>query len=236
MEAIIIAVLMLIVFVLLTVKANHVSKTGRDPDAKGEKITAIITNKNKTADRPVVLKAQGKDGRRYKVKLKPTEAKLWIKGDEIQIVLSKNNPRKYRVLFMDYFRGNDERIRMAAIEQMEKKVKNLIAAKLVGYSHKTLRAFKMCSIDTHDIFSFTSFMRMIDIYSVVATVMIISFASFYFMYTPSFGKIALPLGVILMLLLLLKGSVDVCKRIKAEAIKSAKENKAKQQTAENKED
>ena len=227
MESIIIVVVMLIAFLLLTLKANHVSKTGRDPDAKGKTITATITNKNKTADKAVVLRARDRDGRRYKVKMKPTEAKLWIKGDEIKIILSKDNPRKYRVLFMDYFRENSGRIREHAIMQLENKVKNRIAAKLVGYSHKTLKAFKMCSIDSHDIFAFSTFMRMIDIYSVVAMLMVFSFIGWFWVKMPSFGIMIVPLGALLLLLLLLKGSVDVCKRIKADAINSAKENKAK---------
>lgn len=222
-------VVMLILFIALMSATSHIPKTGRDPEAKGKKITAIITNRNKTADKAVVLRAKAKDGRKFKVKLKPSEAKLWIKGDEIRVVLSESNPKKYRVLFHEYFKQNEDRIRKHAIENLEKKVKKLIAARIVGYSEKTLKAFKMCSIETHDIFVFTTFMRMLDVYSVVAAFLAISFISWYMASNPTFIMFIIPLVVLIMLILLLKGSADVCKRIKTEAISSAKKNKAKAQ-------
>ena len=105
--ALTIIVLMLLVFLAMNSIINKIPKTGRDPDARGEKIVATITNTNKTADKAVWLRAKSAQGRKFKVKLKASEAKLWIKGDEIRVVLSNENPRKYRVLFHEYFKEND---------------------------------------------------------------------------------------------------------------------------------
>ena len=223
-----IIVVMLTVFLFLNARANRVPKTGRDADANGERITAVITNRNKTAERAAWLRAVSKDGRKFKVKMKASEAKYWIKGDEISILLSKENPKKYRVLFNDYFRENEAKIREEVIDFLEKTVKKRLAARFVGYSDKTLRAFKMCSVDTHKIFTFATFMRMIDFYGIVAIVMISSFVGWFITKAPTMGVMFVPLAALLILVMLLKGSIDFCKRIKEEVIKSAKANKAKQ--------
>ena len=224
----VIAIVMIVVFFLLTARANRVPKTGRDAEANGERITAVITNRNKSAEKAVWLRAVSKDGRKFKVKMKASEAKYWIKGDEISILISKENPKKYRVLFNDYFRENEARIREEVIKHLEKNVKKRLAARFVGYSDKTLRAFKMCSVDTHNIFMFTTFMRMIDFYSIVTIVMIASFIGWFITKAPTMGVMFVPLAAVLILVMLLKGSIDFCKRIKDEVIKSAKINKAKQ--------
>lgn len=233
---IIVALVMLLVFLILVNRANHIPKTGRAIDVKGEVITAIITNENKNAERAVWLRAKDRSGRKYKVKMKASEAKLWLKGDEIKILVSKTEPKKYRVQFNDYFRENDSRIREAAINRLETKIKKRFAARFVGYSEKTLRAFKMCSVDTHNIFVFTTFMRMIDFYSIIIIAMVVSFFFWFVTTAPSMGVMFIPLIALLFALLLFKGTIDLCKRIKADVIKSAKENKAKMLAKEEAED
>ena len=126
-------ILMLIALIWVNYVANHIPKMGRDGDAKGEEITAVITNRNKVADKSVILRARA-NGRSFKVKLKPTEAHLWIKGDSIKIILSENK-KTYRILFNDYFRTNENRLREYALMLLEKKVNaNLIAARIVKYT------------------------------------------------------------------------------------------------------
>ena len=111
--------IILLAFVFVMRIANRIPKTGRYNSAAGEKIEAVLTNENRTAEKAATMKLMDKDGRKYCVKLKADEARLWIKGDTVEILLSENK-RIYRVLFNDYFRNNEERIRQHAVQRLQK--------------------------------------------------------------------------------------------------------------------
>ena len=147
---------------------NHIPKTGRDGNARGDKITATITNENKKADSVATMCAE-KDGRKFKVKMKPTEAHLWIKGDDIEIVLNEDG-KNYRVLFNDYFRKNEERLREAALEKLDDVSKYRIASLLVKYNKDDGDGFQKSHLDSQAIFAFSTYMRMIDFYSIISVV------------------------------------------------------------------
>ena len=87
-------VVMLAVFAIITSLTGRIPKTGRSSNASGEVMKATITNRNKMAEKAVTMKLKGEDGKKYKVKLKPDEAKLWIKGDAVKIVFSENKKEK----------------------------------------------------------------------------------------------------------------------------------------------
>ncbi|MBQ8808563.1 MAG: hypothetical protein IJZ81_04585 [Clostridia bacterium] len=228
MEVIIPILLMIIVFFVVMETSGHIPKTGRWGDVHGNTVTAIITNENKTADKAVTLRAKGKNGRKFKVKLKATEAKLWIKGDEIQVILS-DNPKKYRVLFHEYFKNNRERIRQHALNLVEKKVsERFIAARLVEYKKTDNEYFKASKIDSQELFVFMTFMRMIDIYCTVGVMMAGSFLWWFFKKDPTFNQYILPLAVLIILGWVMYKSVNICKRIIETAKKSAKKKANKE--------
>ena len=154
---------LLIGLILIGCTSGRITKTGRYADAKGEVIEAIITNTNKTAEKAAVLRAQ-KDGRKFKVKLKPTEAHLWIKGDSINIILSEDG-KNYRVMFNDYFRQNETRLREAAVEKLSKIKPYLFAARFTEYKKEHFGLIKNSDMDSQQIFAFYTYMKMIDVYS-----------------------------------------------------------------------
>lgn len=208
-------IIMLIALVWVNYIANHIPKIGRDGEAKGEEITAVITNCNKVADKAVTMRAKA-NGRSFKVKLKPTEAHLWIKGDSIKIILSENK-KTYRVLFNDYFRENERRLREYALSLLEKKVNvNLIAARIVKYTKESLENFKASKLESQRIFTFVSLMNIIDIYTVVTCVLGAAFLVWYAKTSPKFGELVVPLALILLLIWVLYSSVGVCKKIMKE--------------------
>ena len=55
---ILVAIIMLLVFLILVNRANHIPKTGRAIDVKGEIITAVITNENKNADTIIMARSR----------------------------------------------------------------------------------------------------------------------------------------------------------------------------------
>ena len=64
--------IILLAFVLVMRIANRIPKTGRHNSAAGEKIEAVLTNENRTAEKAATMKLMDKDGRKYCVKLKST--------------------------------------------------------------------------------------------------------------------------------------------------------------------
>lgn len=211
-------ILMLIALVWVNYIANHIPKTGRDGNAKGEEITAVITNRNKVADKAVTLRATA-DGRNFKVKMKPTEAHLWIKGDSIRIILSADR-KTYRVLFNDYFRENEARLREYALEILEKKVNtNFIAAHIVKYTKENLESFKVSKLESQRIFTFASLMSIIDVYTAVTALLGAAFLIWYIKTSPAFGEMIVPLALIVLLVWVLYSSAEICKRIMKEAQK-----------------
>ena len=160
--------IVLLAFSLVISIVNRIPKAGRYNSAAGEKIEAMLTNENRTAEKPATMKLVDKDGRKYRVKLKADEARLWIKGDTVEILLSEKKS-VYRVLFNDYFRNNEERIRQHAAQRLEKTVKRgIISTRLVGVQKESLEAFVSSEADSRVIFIFSTFMRMIDTYSIVS--------------------------------------------------------------------
>lgn len=145
--------------------SNRIPKTGRAISGKGEIITATITNNNTQADKPVTMRAQ-KDGRKFKVKLKPTEARLWIKGDSVQILLVENS-KEYRIKFNDYFKENEERIMGMALDRLKAVESYPVSSKLVKYEKEDFERFKNSSLSSQQISSFCTSMRLIDVSAVV---------------------------------------------------------------------
>jgi len=192
---------------------SRIPKRGRYPDANAQIITATITNTNKAAEKVATLRAKADDGRKFKVKMTPTEAKMWIKGDIINVALSSDK-KKYRVLFHEYFKANESRLREEAIAILEKKIPtNFISAKLVGYNKESLDAIKTSEADSQTIFTFSTLMHLIDVYSVIGALFAVVFAIWFLSSSPEFGKYIIPLALILMFAWVIYGTVTTCKNI-----------------------
>lgn len=202
----------LIGFIFINYSANHIPKTGRDADASGEIIEAVIVNRAKSADRSAVMKLVH-NKRKFQVKMKPTEAHLWIKGDTVRIILSKNT-KKYRVLFGEYFRENEARIRDYALSMLEKRVNvNFVAAKLSKYTKESFEAIKASKLESQRIYTFVTLMGILDIYTVVTGVAGAVFLIWCAKKTPSFGELIVPLLVIVVLIWMLYNTNETCKGI-----------------------
>ena len=213
LEAISLIVVLFALFSCYIAFLSRIPKRGRYPDANAEIITAIITNTNKTAEKAATLRAKADDGRKFKVKMTPTEAKLWIKGDIINIALSSDK-KKYRILFHEYFKANESRLREQAIVILEKKVPlNFISAKLIGYNKESLDAIKTSEADSQTIFTFSTLMHLIDIYSVIGALFTAVFAVWFLSFSPEFGRYIIPLALILMFVWVIYGTVTTCKKI-----------------------
>ena len=198
-------------FVLIMSIANRIPKTGRYNSAAGEKIDAVLTNENRTAEKAATMKLMDKDGKKYRVKLKADEARLWIKGDTVGILLSENK-RIYRVLFNDYFRNNEERIRQHAAQILEKTVKRgIVSTRLVGVQKESLQAFVSSEADSRVVFIFATFMRMIDTYSIVSFFATVLFLAWRSVVKPAFSKMAFPLVVVIITYFMIYSAVTTCK-------------------------
>lgn len=210
----------LLVFFAALLWANFVSgripKTGRDGKAAGEVITATITNTNKYADAPATLCAE-KDGRKFKVKMKATEAHLWIKGDSIDVVLSENG-KNYRVLFNDYFKKNEERIREKALERLEKAHNYRIASALVKYKKEYFEKIRDSKLDSQSIFALISYIKMIDIYTVVTAVIAVASLVWNKLQSPGWSMLLLPIALVLFMAWSLYSATITCNRIMKKVI------------------
>lgn len=205
--------IVLIGFFLIMRIVNRIPKTGRYNSAAGEKIEAVLTNENRTAEKAATMKLKDKDGRKYRVKLKTDEARLWIKGDTVEILLSENK-RIYRVLFNDYFRNNEERIRQHAVQRLEKTVKRgIISTRLVGTQKESLQAFVSSEADSRVIFIFATFMRMIDSYSIFSIFATVLFLVWRSVVRPAFSRMAFPLVVVLITYFMIYSAVMTCKEL-----------------------
>ena len=204
---------LLLAFAGVTGIINRIPKTGRCPDASGTEIEAKIINRNSTAEKAVTMRLRDENGKKYRVKLKAGEAKLWIKGDSVKVLCSETS-KNYRVLFHDYFKDNEERIREYALEKLSKTVKPyLIAGRLVDYKKETPEAFQASGADSQTIFAFTTYMRMIDTYGVVAIILAAAFLYWYAVSKPEFSQLLLPLILVALLFVALNGAVNSCKRV-----------------------
>lgn len=201
------------VYVALTSLINRIPSRGRSSDASGERIEAVITNENRTAEKNATMKLCDANGRKYRVRLKADEARLWIKGDSVEIILSdkKNN---YRVLFNDYFRINEDKIRKSAAERLQKKISfSFAAARLVGYTKENSEAFINSGADSRVIFIFTTYMHMIDVYSIVSFLAIALFFGWFSATRPNLSQAAFPFVVIVVACYMIYSAVMACRGI-----------------------
>jgi len=211
----------LIYMLIMNITTGKIPKTGREGISSGKEISAVIVNENKTADKCATMKLKGEDGKMYKVKMSPTEAHLWIKGDTVKILVSEENSEKYRVLFHDYFRRNEDRLRIKAKEILEKKIPlNLFAARFVKYTPECLEAFKKSRLESQRIFAFVSFMKMIDTYTIITAILAIVSYIFVRANGGGFKSWIIPGIMIGVMVLFLNSAVKTCVKIKDEAEKS----------------
>lgn len=197
----------------------RIPKTGRAGISTGKEVLAEITNTNKGADRPVTLRAQA-DGRKFKVKMKPTEAHLWIKGDKIRILIDESDSKKYRVCFNDYFRENESRIRQHASELLDKKVKLFMpSAKLVKYEQADHEAVKNSKLSSQRVFAFMSMMRVIDSSILATAVLAIACLVMYNIGDMKIKSLFAPALVVALMVWYISAAVKEC----AKVVKEAKE-------------
>ena len=201
--------------------SNRIPKTGRATSRNGEIITATITNTNTQADKPVTMRAQ-KDDRKFKVKLKPTEARLWIKGDSINILLVENS-KEYRIMFNDYFRENEQRIKESVLEKLKTVESYPVSTKLVKFEKEDFERFKNSSVTSQQIFSFCTSMRLIDICTVITAALGIAVFLWWKIFNP--GAMDMLAGVIPVLLAVwsIYSAVTHCQLILKKLRKSEKE-------------
>ncbi len=217
-EISLIMVLFAVSLIIINLTANKIPKTGRDGTANGDRIIATITNENKYADRAAFMHAE-KDGKKFKVKMKPTEANLWIKGDSIEIIQNSDG-KNYRVLFNDYFRKNEARLREKAVNMLEKASKCKIAALFTGYKKEMAETISSSALSSKQIFSFVTYMKLIDIYSVVAVLLVALLIVWKVVVSPELGEFLLPIVLIALVIWSVYAPVGFCKRLMKEAQKS----------------
>ena len=210
-----------IAMIWMNIATGRIPKTGREGITEGKAVSAVIVNENKAADRCATMKLVGDDGRKYQVKMSPTEAHLWIKGDRVKILISEVNDAKYRVLFNDYFRGNEDRLRVKAKELLEKKVSlKFFAARFVKYTEESLEIFKKSKLESQRLFVFITMMKMLDFYTVFTALFA---AVALFLVKSAGGGIKswfIPFVIVGAMVIFLNSLVKNCVKIKTEAEKS----------------
>ncbi len=211
----------LVIYVIATSIAGFIPKRGRCIDAEGEALLATIVNSNNTAEKAVTIRAIDENGRKYAAKLKPTEAKMWIKGDKIRIVLSEDK-KKYRILFHEYFKENEERMRNQALDQLEKKVKPYsIAAKMANYTKESLEALRTSEADSQTVFIFTTYMRVVNRCFIVAVIAAVFCALWCFKAKLQMFQLLIPLVIVVAMFLSISATVKVCTGIYNKATKKS---------------
>lgn len=212
----------LVVFFAYIISAmiiGRIPKTGREGIKTGNEVIATITNNNKSADRPATLRAEG-EGRRFKVKMKPDEAHLWIKGDKIKVIISPDNPKKYRILFNDYFHENEERIREEALRRLAKANENLPAARLIKYTKETYAATEKSSLSSQRIFTLYTILKGTDTNILVLAVFTVLSLWWKKVQNLALKDMILPILLILIMLWAIYSSVNAGTKIKKEVEKS----------------
>jgi hypothetical protein len=132
-------------------------------------------------------------------------------------VLSEDK-KTYRVIFNDYFRENEARLRAESLSLLEKKVKEgFISARMVEYKKENLEDFKASKMDSQRIFVFVTLMRMIDAYTVATAILAVAVALWSERLLPD-GMGKMP-GFIIVLLFVwgIYSSVKICKKLLKEA-------------------
>lgn len=198
----------------------RIPKTGRYGISTGKEVYAEITNTNKGADRPVTLRAQA-DGRKFKVKMKPTEAHLWIKGDRIKILIDETNQKNYRICFNDYFRENESRIRDHASMLLDKKLKFFMpSAKLAKYGSEEYAAVKDSKLSSQRVFAFISMMRVVDNTIFTTAILAIFCLAAFKIGNMQLKSLLAPALVVALMIWYISSAVKECARV----IKEAKED------------
>lgn len=200
--------------------ANRIPETGRAGITTGKTINGTIVNQNKRADRCATMKLRAEDGRLCRVKLKSTEARPWIKGDTVQILVSEENEKKYRVLFNDYFRNNDERIRERIVQLLKSGVSTrLFAAKAVKYTAASAEEIAASALSAQRIFSFVTYMRALDLYAGFTLVLAIAAVCYIGAGELSFVQMLIPIVFVFLMLWMLYSLMTECTKILKEAKK-----------------
>lgn len=203
-------IILLISLLWFNFVTNRIPKRGRFDIADGETITASITNTNKIPDHAATLCAKNGDTV-YKVKLKASESHLWIKGDDIKIIVSKTDSKKYRILFNDYFKENEARIRSHAIELVQKNTgSNLIASKAVKYESDDLEKIKSSNLSSNQIFYFCYLFKTIDRYSILTILLAILTLAAHFVKGMSLKQIIIPILLVAVLIYYVCTAVKLC--------------------------
>lgn len=211
----------LFIYMIVASMNGFIPKRGRWIDVDGEEIIATITNTNKNADKYATLRAVDENGRKYSAKLRPTEARMWLRGDKIKITFTKDK-KNYRVHFHEYFKENEVRIREMALERLEKNVKFYsIAAKMTGYKKESLETLRASKADSHSIFAFETYMRSIDKYFVIAVAAAILFVIFLVMKNLRSFQLLIPLVIVITMFLSVNSTAKICKSIYEKSIKQA---------------
>ena len=211
----------LVIFAITTSIAGFIPKRGRYINAEGEEISATIVNSNNTAEKAATIRAIDENGRKYAAKLRPTEAKMWIKGDKIRIVLSEDK-KKYRILFHEYFKQNEARMRERGLIQLEKKVKPYsIAAKMANYTKESLETLRASEADSQTIFVFTTYMRVVNRYFIVAVIAAVLCALWCFKAKLQMFQLLIPLVIVIAMFLSISATVKVCTGIYNKATKKS---------------
>ncbi len=212
-------IILLISLLWFNFVTNKIPKEGREDVSDGDIITAVITNSNKIPDHTATLCAKNGETK-YKVRLKASESHLWIKGDDIKILVSKSNPKKYRFLFNDYFKENEERIRAHSIELVEKKTKfNFIAAKAVKYTSEDLEKIKNSNLNSNQIFYFCYLFNTIDRYSILTILLAILTLALHFVKGMALKELLIPILLVAILIYYVCTAIKIC----SETITKAKE-------------
>ena len=208
----------LIIYLIVVSLNGFIPKRGRWIDVDGEEITATITNSNRNADKYATIRAKDDNGRKYAAKLRPTEAKMWLRGDKIKITFTKDK-KNYRIHFHEYFKENEERIRERAIESLEKNVKFYsIAAKMTGYEKESLETLRASKADSHSIFAFETYMRSIDKYFIIAVAAAILLVAFLMVENLSQFQLLIPVVIVIAMFLSVNSTAKLCKSIYDKAI------------------
>ncbi len=212
-------IILLISLLWFNFVTNRIPKRGRMDVSDGAVITATIINTNKIPDHAATLCA--KDGKTvYKVKIKASESHLWIKGDDIKILVSEANPKNYRVLFNDYFKENEKRIRDHSLELLEKKVKfNSIGGKAVKYTSEDLEKIKNSNLNSNQIFYFCYLFNSIDRYSILAILLAILTLALHFVKGMELKELLIPILLVAILIYYICTAVKIC----SDTLSKAKE-------------
>lgn len=206
-------IIFLIVIFAVNALINKIPRTGRAGITKGTEVDAVITNKCKNS---IVLKTMHLEGngRKFKVRLKPDEEHLWIKGDSVKMLISDENKKIYRVLFFDYFHENEERLRTFALDMLKSEIKaNGISAKALKYTEETYTMVENSSADSRTVYQLYSYMKLLESYIVLGVIFCVFAVLAKMLLRLSMTQMLLPIVVLGILLWYIYSVITTCGRI-----------------------